>query len=359
MADAEKRGLTYAGSGVDIEAGDAMVRRIQSLMQRTHSTRVIDRPGGFAGLFRLDYNEQLFRRNYREPVLVACTDGVGTKVKLAAAMGIYDTVGVDLVAMSVNDLIVIGAEPLFFLDYLAVHKLDPATGEAMVRGVSEGCRLARCALLGGETAEMPDVYSEGEFDMAGFAVGVLELHREISGERVSPGDVIIGLASSGIHSNGFSLVRRIVEHAKLDLHKIYDELDPERPLGEVLLTPTRIYARQVVRILRRYTVKRIVTGMAHITGGGLPGNVNRALNHKVDAKLDTSAWERPAVFDFLQKQGEIEEAEMRRVFNLGIGYVLIVRPSFADSVVRQLRRLKEDARIIGEVTAGSGKVALT
>jgi phosphoribosylformylglycinamidine cyclo-ligase len=229
----------------------------------------------------------------------------------------------------------------------------------MVRGVSEGCRLARCALLGGETAEMPDVYSEGEFDMAGFAVGVLELHREISGERVSPGDVIIGLASSGIHSNGFSLVRKIVEHAKLDLHKVYDELDPERPLGEVLLTPTRLYARQVVRILRRYTVKRIVTGMAHITGGGLPGNVNRALNNKVDAKLDTSAWERPAVFDFLQKQGEIEEAEMRRVFNLGIGYVLIVRPSFADSVVRQLRRLKEDARIIGEVTAGSGKVALT
>jgi phosphoribosylformylglycinamidine cyclo-ligase len=354
----KKTGLTYAGSGVDIEAGDAMVGRIQSLMQRTHSMRVIDRPGGFAGLFRLDYNEQLFRRNYRDPVLVACTDGVGTKVKLATAMGIYDTVGIDLVAMSVNDLIVIGAEPLFFLDYLAVHKLDPATGEAMVRGVSEGCKQARCALLGGETAEMPDVYAEGEFDMAGFAVGVVELHREVTGERVSPGDVIIGLSSSGIHSNGYSLVRKVVDHAKLNLHATYDDLDEEKPLGEVLLTPTRIYARQVVRILRRYKVKRVVTGMAHITGGGLVGNVNRALNDKVDAKLDSSTWQRPAVFDFLQKHGDIAEEEMHRVFNLGIGYVLVVRPSFADSVVRQLKRLHEDATIIGEIVPGAGKVQL-
>ncbi|MCK4872703.1 MAG: phosphoribosylformylglycinamidine cyclo-ligase [Phycisphaerales bacterium] len=353
-----KQGLTYAAAGVDIAAGDVMVRSIQSMMRRTHSTRVIDLPGGFAGMFRLDYNEELFRRNYRDPVLVACTDGVGTKVKLAAEMGIYDTVGIDLVAMSVNDLIVQGAEPLFFLDYLAVHALDPKQGEQIVKGVAEGCKLARCALIGGETAEMSDVYAQGDFDMAGFAVGVLELHRAIDTERVAAGDIVIGIASNGLHSNGFSLVRRVVEHAGLDLHETHPELDPDRTLGEVLLTPTRIYARPIVRILRRYKVKRIITGMAHITGGGLPGNVNRALHDSVDAVIDRSRWEVPAVFPFIQEHGEIDADEMDRVFNMGIGYVLIVRPSFADSIVRQLRRLREEATVIGVIVKGSGKVVL-
>jgi phosphoribosylformylglycinamidine cyclo-ligase len=350
--------LTYASSGVDIEAGDTMVRGIQSLMRRTHSTRVIDLPGGFAGMFRLDYNESLFRRNYRDPVLVACTDGVGTKVKLAAQLGVYDTVGIDLVAMSVNDLIVQGAEPLFFLDYLAVHRLDPALGEAMVRGVAEGCRLSRCSLIGGETAEMPDVYAEGEFDMAGFAVGVMELHRAISPERVRVGDVIIGLGSSGVHSNGFSLVRKVIDVADLDIQRCYGGLDPERSLGQVLLEPTRIYARQIVRILRRYTVKRVVSGMAHITGGGLPGNVNRALHDGVDAEIRLGTWEIPPVFSFLQEQGNIADDEMYRVFNMGVGYVVICRPSFAASIVKQLRRLGERVEVIGEVRSGSGKVHL-
>ena len=358
MAKKVTTGLTYAAAGVDIAAGDDMVRRIQSAMQRTHSTRVINRPGGFAGLFRLDYNEQLFRRNYKDPVLVACTDGVGTKVKLASLTGRYDTVGIDLVAMSVNDLIVVGAEPLFFLDYLAVNRLDPAVGEALVRGVAEGCRQARCALIGGETAEMPDVYAEGDFDMAGFAVGVVELHRETDPSRVSPGDVVIGIASSGLHSNGYSLARKVIEKSGLDYNEIVPDLDPDRTIGEVLLTPTRIYARSVVRLLRRYKVKRIITGMAHITGGVLPGNVCRTLNENTDAVIHRRHWTVPPVFTFLSQRGGIDSEEMYRVFNMGIGYVLIVRPTFADSVVRQLCRLKQDARIIGEIVAGSGKVQL-
>ncbi len=233
--------MTYADSGVDIEAGDQMVGRIEHHMRRTYSPRVLGKHGAFAGLFRLDYNEKLFARNYREPVLVACTDGVGTKVKLAAEAGIHHTVGQDLVAMNVNDLIVQGAEPLFFLDYIGIHKLEPAMGEAIVRGVADGCQLANCALLGGETAEMADVYAKGDYDLAGFAVGVCELKRLIDGTLAEPGDVLLGLESSGVHSNGYSLVRAIVKQARLKLDKTYNELDPDRSLGEVLLTPTRIY----------------------------------------------------------------------------------------------------------------------
>lgn len=349
-------GLTYAESGVDIEAGDTMARMIQRTMHRTHGPRVLDRPGGFAGLFRLDYNERLFRRNYKDPVLVSSTDGVGSKLNIASALGIHDTVGIDCVAMCVNDMIVEGAEPLFFLDYIGVHALDPEWAASIVTGVAEGCRQASCALIGGETAELPSVYPPGEYDLVGFSVGVVELDRAIDASRVEVGDVVIGLRSSGVHSNGFSLVRKIIDHAGLDLHTVYPELDTEQTLGQVLLTPTRIYARPIVRLLRRYKVKKIVSGMAHITGGGLPNNLNRALHAGVDARLDATAWEPNPIFSFLQKHGKVDIEEMRRVFNMGIGYVLIVRPSFASSVVKQLTRLREDPVIMGEIVRGDGRV---
>ena len=350
--------MTYAGAGVDIDAGDRMVDLIEHSMRKTYGPRVIGKHGAFAGMLRLDFNEKLFKRNYKDPVLVACTDGVGTKVKLAAELKVYDTVGQDLVAMNVNDLIVQGAEPLLFLDYLGVHKLDPQLCADMVRGVSEGCLLAGCALLGGETAEMPDVYAKGDFDMAGFAVGVVELKRAMSTERVEAGDVILGLASSGIHSNGYTLVRAIVKERKLALNKVYPELDQERTLGQVLLTPTRIYARQIVAVMRTYKVKNIIAGMAHITGGGLPGNVCRALPGDLDAHIDTSSWRVPAVFQFLQRHGNVDRDEMYRVFNMGIGYVVIVKPHFALAVREKLEKQGETVHTIGKVVKGSGDVRM-
>jgi phosphoribosylformylglycinamidine cyclo-ligase len=350
--------LTYAQSGVDIEAGDKVVDLIQTMMKRTHGPRVLGQYGGFAGMFRLDYNEQLFKRNFREPVLVACTDGVGTKVKLAAEMKIYNTVGIDCVAMNVNDMIVQGAEPLFFLDYLGLSKVIPEQTAQMVEGVAKGCEMAGCALLGGETAEMPDVYAPGDFDIAGFAVGVVELERAIDPTRVEAGDIIIGLASSGVHSNGYSLVRRIIKEANLKLDKAYPGLDTSRTLGEVLLEPTRIYAKPIVRLLRKYTVKKIVTGMAHITGSGLPGNVPRAFSEDLDARIELKSWTVPPIFEFLQREGGVQRSEMWNVFNMGVGYVLIVRPSFADSILKHLRRSGESAWIMGEIVKGSGQVQL-
>lgn len=353
-----KKSMTYAQSGVDIHAGDKMVDMIEHHVKRTYGPRVLASHGGFAGLLRLDYNEKLFSRNYKEPVLVSCTDGVGTKVKLAAQLKIYNTVGIDLVAMSINDLIVQGAEPLIFLDYLAVNKLDPVIATQMVEGVSNGCVQSGAALLGGETAEMPDVYAPGEFDMAGFAVGVCELKRIIDGKRAEAGDIIIGLASSGIHSNGYSLVRAIVKHAKLDLHKTYPDLDPDQTLGQVLLTPTKIYAKPIVAVLRSYKRKQPVTAMSHITGSGLPGNVPRTLGTSLNAKIDLKSWDRPAIFNFLQKHGSVTDEEMLDVFNMGIGYIVIVKPHFADSVLEQLNKAGQDARIIGKLTKGSGNVVL-
>ncbi|MEM7228163.1 MAG: phosphoribosylformylglycinamidine cyclo-ligase [Planctomycetota bacterium] len=350
--------LTYANSGVDIEAGDRAVDLIGPLLRRTHGPRVIGRHGAFAGMFRLDYNEQLFKHNYRDPVLVACTDGVGTKVKLACDLKKYDTIGIDCVAMNVNDLIVQGADPLFFLDYLGLHKQVPADTADIVAGVAKGCEISGCALIGGECAEMPDIYSEGDFDLAGFAVGVVELSKAIDPMRVEAGDVIIGLESDGVHSNGYTLVRNIVAAAGLDLHAVYDDLDPKRTLGEVLLTPTRIYARPIVQMLRHYKVKRIVSGMAHITGGGLPGNVNRALPSDVNARIQRDTWDVPAVFRFLQAHGGIASDEMDRVFNMGIGYVLIVRPTFVNGVVRRLTRFGERVHVIGEIVPGNGVVEL-
>jgi phosphoribosylformylglycinamidine cyclo-ligase len=370
-------GLTYAASGVNLEEKDAFTESLGSIMRRTHGPRVIDNPGGFAGLFRLDFNQKLFQRNYREPVLVACTDGCGTKVKLATEVGKFDTIGIDLVAMNVNDMAVQGAEPLFFLDYIAVSKVESRMLTDVVKGVAEGCRQAGCALIGGETAEMPDVYAPGEFDLAGFAVGVVELERAVDPERVEAGDVILGLESSGVHSNGYSLVRRIVKDAGLDLSKVYEDAlgtppvpggrtakrprsgkaaRPAPTLGEVLLTPTRIYAATVSKLLRQYKVKKVISGMAHITGSGMGGNLSRALHPKVDAVVERGSWPMPALFQFLQRHGRVETEEMYRVFNMGIGYTLIVRPSFAESVKEHLEKLGETVHVIGKVVKGKGNV---
>lgn len=351
--------LTYADSGVDIEAGDAVVGLIKHHMRRTYGPRVLGKHGAFAGCFRLDYNEKLFQRNYKDPVLVACTDGVGTKVLLATETGIIDTIGQDCVAMNVNDLIVQGAEPLFFLDYVGIHKVTPEQTADIVKGVADGCMLAGCALLGGETAEMPDVYKPGDFDLAGFTVGVVELKKVIAGaERVEKGDVILGLASSGVHSNGFSLVRAIIKRARLKLDKVYKELDPERTLAQVLLEPTRIYVKPIIEVMHKYKIKKPISGMAHITGGGLPGNLNRSLPDNLDAKINRKSWEIPAVFKFLQAKGKISDAEMLKVFNMGVGYTLIVRPHFADAIQKQLTRSGETVYRLGEIVKGSGKVRI-
>jgi len=354
-----KKPMTYAESGVDIDAGDRMVELIRHHMARTHGPRVLGRHGAFAGMFRLDFNEKLFKRNYRDPVLVACCDGVGTKVLLAIEMGVHETVGIDLVAMNVNDMIVQGAEPLLFLDYIGTSKLDPAWMTDIVKGVADGCKLADCALLGGETAEMPDVYDAGEYDLAGFAVGVVELDKAIDTTRVRAGDVVLGLASSGIHSNGYTLVRAIVKQARLKLDKVYKELETDRTLGQVLLEPTRIYVKPITRVLRHYRVKRVISGMAHITGGGIVGNLDRALPDHLNAKLRRKAWEAPPIFRFLAEKGSMDQGEVDRVFNQGIGYCLIVRPSFADSITRQLEKMHETVYRLGTIVKGSGRVEMT
>lgn len=349
-------GLTYAEAGVDIDAGDEVVDRIKPVLKRTHGPRVMGLHGAFAGMFRLDYNESLFKRNYADPVLVACTDGVGTKVMLAIEMDRLDTIGIDCVAMNVNDLIVQGAEPLFFLDYLGLSSVDPKRTSDIIASIAKGCEISGCALIGGECAEMPDIYKPGDFDVAGFAVGVVELKRATDSTRIEPGDVVLGLASSGVHSNGYTLVRKIIERRQLDLASTYEALESTRTLGELLLEPTRIYAKPIVSLLRGYTVKKVVTGMAHITGGGLPGNLNRALPEDVDALVDRSAWQVPPLFRFLQDQGEIADDEMDRVFNMGVGYCLVVRPTFADAVARKLEKSGETVFRMGEIVDGSGNV---
>jgi phosphoribosylformylglycinamidine cyclo-ligase len=350
--------LTYAQSGVDIEANDLMVDQIHSHLASTYGPRVIDVPWGFAGLFRLDYDERLFKKNYRNPVLVACTDGVGSKVQVAAKARKFDTVGIDLVAMSVNDMLVMGAEPLFFLDYVALHKLEPALVAQMVKGVAAGCREADCALLGGETAEMPDTYRKGDFDMAGFAVGVVEKNRIITGKGVRPGDVVLGLGSTGLHSNGYALARAICfKRNKFKLTDVLDELDGST-LGDALLAPTRIYVRAILKLIAKYRVKRVVHAMAHITGNGLLGNIPRVLPPDCNAVLKKSSWPRPKIFNFLQKTGPVEEEEMFRVFNMGIGYVVIVAADFADAVARLLIRAGERVYNIGRITRGTGQVVL-
>ncbi|MFH1614435.1 MAG: phosphoribosylformylglycinamidine cyclo-ligase [Planctomycetota bacterium] len=350
--------VSYEQSGVSIDANDEMVESISACVASTFGPRVLNNKNSFAGLFRLDYDEKLFKKNYRNPVLVACTDGVGTKIKLAQLVRRFNTIGIDLVAMNVNDMLVQGAEPLFFLDYLAVEKLEPKIIAEMVEGIALGCRQADCALIGGETAEMPDIYRKGEFDMAGFAVGVVEKKRIITGQNVRRGDVILGLVSNGLHSNGYSLVRHICfKQHNLKMTDHIEELDGFA-LGPVLLEPTRIYVKPIIRLLSQYKVKQVVHAMAHITGGGIVGNLPRVFSKNCDAVIYKSSWPVPNIFRFLQKAGPVEETEMFRVFNMGIGFVLIVAADFADSVQRKLTKYGEKVYQIGKMTAGSGKVIL-
>lgn len=324
----------YKKAGVNLEAGYESVERIKKHVASTMRIGAMDIFGDFGGSFDLS------ELNYKKPVLVSGTDGVGTKLKLAFEMNIHDTIGIDAVAMCVNDILTQGAEPLFFLDYIACGKNDPAQIEAIVKGVSEGSKMSGSALLGGETAEMPGFYQDGEYDIAGFAVGVVEKDERVTKANVKPGDVIIGLPSSGVHSNGFSLVRHIIKEQGLDFHTTYEGFD--KPLGEVLLTPTMIYVKEVLNLLK--SVK--VNAMAHITGGGFYENVPRMLSGNLGAKFDSSAWTKPAVFPFLQKQAGISDKEMFTVFNMGVGYMIVVDPSVAD----QALSLLENASIIGEIT---------
>jgi len=343
---------TYKDAGVNLEVYDEAMTRLPRLMHRTFSPRVMRLDGGFAGLFKLDFTSRLFSRNYDEPVLVSCTDGVGTKLKVAVLVDRHDTVGIDLVAMSVNDALCCGAEPLFFLDYVAMSHDDPERLEAIVRGVSDGCLEADCALLGGETAIMPDIYSRGDYDLAGFSVGVVERKQLIDGHAIVPGDTVLGVASSGLHSNGFSLVRRVVfDLAGLGVHDKVNELG-DQTVGDALLTPTRIYSRPVRKILQHYHSKSVIHGIAHITGGGLRDNLERILPDGARAVLDPNGWTAPPVFAWLQKLGDIDDDEMERVFNMGIGLVLVFDPYFENSIRHMLGESGLDSWVIGRVASG-------
>lgn len=344
-------GLTYRDAGIDLAASDRYKDRLVALVARTLGPQVVPNPGGFAGYYALQGAGQLFAKRMREPLLVATNDGVGTKVLLAAELETFHTVGLDLVAMSVNDLIVCGAEPLFFLDYIAVGRLDEARELRLIEGIVEGCRDAGCALLGGETAEMPDVYRPDHFDMAGFAVGIVDRPRLLDGRHVRPGDRLVALASSGVHSNGYSLVRKILARAKLDLRQTYPELGAER-LGDILLRPTRIYARPVLKTLRAHRVQRLIRAMANVTGSGIPGNLPRVLPKGVRARIRRDACRTPPIFRFLQAQGRVPEDEMWNVFNMGVGFVMVVAPQAASAVCRRLNRLHEEAFVVGEIVAG-------
>jgi len=326
--------ITYKDAGVDIDAGDALVEAIKPFARRTLRPEVLAGIGGFGALFEVS-------KKYREPVLVSGTDGVGTKLKLAFQLGKHDTVGIDLVAMSVNDILVQGAEPLFFLDYFACGKLDVPVATDVVKGIARGCELAGCALIGGETAEMPGMYPDGEYDLAGFAVGVVEKANIIDGRSIAPGDVVLGLASSGAHSNGYSLIRRIIERAKPDLNADFHG----KSLGAALLEPTRIYVKPLLALMQQLPVK----GMAHITGGGLIENVPRVLPENVKAVIARSSWPLPPLFQWLQREGNVADSEMHRVFNCGIGMAVVVASGDADAAMRALAEAGEKVFRIGAI----------
>ena len=335
---------TYREAGVDIDAGDEFVERIKPLVRSTFRPEVLTDLGGFGGLFGLQTGK------YQEPVLVSGTDGVGTKLKLAFMMNRHDTIGIDLVAMCVNDIVVSGAEPLFFLDYFATGTLSVSKAQDVVRGIAEGCRQAGCALIGGETAEMPSMYAEGEYDLAGFAVGVVDKPKIIDGKSIVPGDVLVGFASSGLHSNGYSLARRVFfDHARLTPESRLPELD--LPLGEVLLKPTRIYAKQILALSQEFPVK----GIAHITGGGITENLPRVFPKGVGARIDRKAWAVPAIFEMMSRLGHVDREEMYRVFNMGIGMILVVPSDSVDHVCARISELGDRAFRIGEVVrSGDG-----
>ena len=334
---------TYEQAGVNLEAGYEVVRRIKKHVASTSRTGVMGNIGAFGGMFDLS------ALKVEEPVLVSGTDGVGTKLKLAFAMDKHDTIGIDAVAMCVNDVLAQGAEPLLFLDYVAVGRNEPHKIEAIVSGVAEGCRQAGCALVGGETAEMPGMYADGEYDIAGFTCGVVEKRRLIDGQKVKAGDVLVGIASSGVHSNGFSLVRKIVADAGLDLHEVYPELG-DRPLGEVLLTPTRIYVKQVLEVIRSCDVH----GISHITGGGFDENIPRILHDGQGIEIAEGSWEILPVFRFLEKHGKVSHREMFNIFNMGIGMVVALDESEAQQAIDLLTAQGERATIIGRVTDREG-----
>ena len=329
--------LSYRDAGVDISAGDELVERIKPFAKKTMREGVLSNLGGFGALFEIP-------KRYREPVLVSGTDGVGTKLKLAFDLHRHDTVGIDLVAMSANDVLVQGAEPLFFLDYFGCGKLDVDTATRVIAGIAKGCEYAGCALIGGETAEMPDMYPDGEYDLAGFAVGVVEKSQIITGQNIVPGDVVIGLASSGAHSNGYSLVRKILARARPDLDAPFDG---SRTLADVLMEPTRIYVKPVRALIATLPVK----GIAHITGGGLTENIPRVLPEAVKAVIEQSTWHRPELFRWLQREGQVAESEMHRVFNCGIGMCLVVAREHAIQALQFLNAAGEKAVQIGRIEA--------
>lgn len=330
------KSLSYSESGVSIDAGNELVDRIKHLAKETFRPGVLQGPGGFGALFELP------TQDYKTPVLVSATDGVGTKLKLATMLNRHDTIGIDLVAMCVNDIIVYGAEPLYFLDYYATGKLHPEQAETVVRGIAQGCLQAGCALTGGETAEMPGMYQAGDYDLAGFAVGIVEKDKQVTPQRVKAGDIILGLASNGLHSNGYSLVRKIIESTHSDLAQPFED----STLGEELLTPTRIYVKSILRLLESVRV----TAICHITGGGIIENLPRVLPQGVAAKISKAAWHLPALFQWLQEKGNIEEAEMYRTFNCGIGMVLCVSPQDVDASIAILEKLGEQVYSLGEIS---------
>lgn len=350
--------LTYKDAGVDLDLYRDAMQRLPTLLRRTHGPRVMDLPGGFAGLFRLNPGSRLLGRAYRDPVLVAGSDGVGTKVKVASLAGRFDTVGIDLVAMCVNDCLCLGAEPLFFLDYIALGADNPPLIADLVSGISDGCLQADTALLGGETAIMPDLYSGDDFDMAGFCVGVVERKKLIDGTAIRPGDVLLGLASGGIHSNGYSLVRKAVfESAGLNIEDQVETL--ETTVADVLLAPTRIYTRSLRKVMQRYRVKTIVRGMAHITGGGLEENLERILPDGCRAVIESGSWPVPPVFDWIAELGQVQDDEMYRVFNMGIGFVLVLDPYYVESVQRRLDETRTQSWVIGQIEPGTTGVEMT
>ncbi|MAY40596.1 MULTISPECIES: phosphoribosylformylglycinamidine cyclo-ligase [Spongiibacter] len=336
MTDTNKPSLSYKDAGVDIDAGDALVERIKDVAKRTRRPEVMSGLGGFGALCQLP-------TGYKEPVLVSGTDGVGTKLKLAMDVGIHDSIGIDLVAMCVNDLLVTGAEPLFFLDYYATGKLNVDIASSVVTGIGKGCEQSGCALVGGETAEMPGMYEGEDYDLAGFCVGVVEKSGIIDGSSVRIGDKLIGIASSGPHSNGYSLIRKIIDVSGDPLDSPFGD----STLGETLLAPTRIYVKPVLNIIKQFQVN----ALAHITGGGLLENIPRVLPRNTRAVIDTNSWEQPAIFDWLQQQGNVESREMYRTFNCGIGMVMAVSADEADSILDMLRQHGENATVIGSIEA--------
>jgi phosphoribosylformylglycinamidine cyclo-ligase len=333
----QNNSLSYRDAGVDIDAGDRLVENIKPFAKRTMRPEVLSGIGGFGGLVEIS-------KKYKEPVLVSGTDGVGTKLKLAFELNRHDTVGIDLVAMSVNDILVQGAEPLFFLDYFACGKLDVDAATEVIKGIALGCEQSGCALIGGETAEMPGMYPVGEYDLAGFAVGVVEKSKIITGEHIQPGDVVLGLAANGAHSNGYSLVRKIIERSHPDLNAHFDGT---RTLADCIMAPTRLYVKPMLALMQSITVK----GMAHITGGGLLENIPRVLPQNTVAQLDGNSWHTPKLFDWLREMGHVEQQEMYRTFNCGIGMAVIVGKADADTAIKHLQAAGETVWAIGEIRA--------